>query len=159
MVLVLHGFATRLRALKTFNIIGWREYISLPDWGVDRIIAKADTGARSSAVDVADIEELPGGRVRFAIALSRRNRDRTVEVETDIHRRLRVRSSNGQTAERLSVRTTLQVGDLRKPNVEFSLVCRRHMLCRALLGRTALGDEFLVDSLHKFLFDTPETDT
>ncbi len=46
-------------------IIGWREVISIPEWGILKLRAKMDTGARSSAIDVASSEILPEGRVRF----------------------------------------------------------------------------------------------
>ena len=45
-------------ATRTRTIIGWKEFVVLPDWGVEPILAKADTGARTSAVDVRNIEEL-----------------------------------------------------------------------------------------------------
>ncbi len=37
-------------------VIGWREYIDLPEWGVTRMRAKIDTGARTSAIHVEDID-------------------------------------------------------------------------------------------------------
>ena len=56
--------------MKTAAVIGWREWVQLPDWGL-RMRAKADTGARSSAIDCAEVVEVPGDRVRFTVRLNR----------------------------------------------------------------------------------------
>jgi len=137
-------------------VIGWREVAALPDWGIDAVNAKADTGARTSAIDVLDLEELPGDRVRFHVARFRRNRDRerAVEVIAPIVRRSRVRSAHGTTQDRLFVATTLRIGDHAK-TVELGLVCRRRMICRMLIGRAALADDFLVDSAQKHMVTEP----
>ena len=42
--------------MKSAIKIGWKEQVSLPEWGITGIEAKADTGARSSAVDVKSLE-------------------------------------------------------------------------------------------------------
>jgi len=132
-------------------VIGWQEYIALPQWGVPYIRAKADTGARSTAVDVLGLEELPGDRVLFNVALSRNNRDKLVQVEANITRRTRVRSAHGTTQDRLFVETDIRIGPIEK-RVELGLVCRKKMICRMLLGRTALSGSFLVKSDERFLF-------
>ena len=134
--------------------IGYQEYVALPEWGIDRLLAKSDTGARSSALDAKNIVELEGERVRFDIALSRKNRDRTVTVEADIVRRTKVRSSHGHSSDRLVVRCPLHVGPVFKM-IEVTLVSRRRMICRMLLGRTAMADTFLVDSGRRFVLSEP----
>lgn len=130
-------------------IIGWREHVSLPDWGVDEIEAKIDTGARTSAIHVKDVVRLKGNRVRFHLVTRRGNPGKSVVVKADLVRTTRVRSSTGQTQERRVVATTVQIGKLRR-RIELSLVCRERMICRMLLGRLAL-DGFLIDASRKYV--------
>lgn len=124
-------------------IIGWREWVELPEWGL-RIRAKADTGAKSSAIDCAEIIELPNDRVRFTVRLDRKDK-KLVTLEDAIMLRKRVRSSTGKGQDRIFVETTLKLGEVEQ-RVMVSLVCRKTMIHRMLLGRETLGGAFLVDS-------------
>lgn len=124
-------------------VIGWREWVELPVWGI-RIRAKADTGAKSSAIDCAEIIELPDERVRFTIRLDRKEK-KLVTVEEPIALRKRVRSSTGVGRDRIFVETTLRLGESEK-KILINLVCRKTMIHRMLLGRETLGGSFLVDS-------------
>ena len=98
-----------------------------------------------------DVEELPGDKVKFHIVMSRKNRDRAKEVVATISNHSRVKSSNGQVQERYKVKTTALIGNVAK-EIEVSLVCRKEMICRVLLGRMALESDFLVDSNATFIF-------
>ena len=131
-------------------LIGWTEYVDLPDWDVRRLRAKVDTGARSSALHVENIRELPRGIVRFDVVLNRANRARRVHVRAHVKRRSRVRSSNGEIHQRLFVETTLRLGGVEK-SIEVGLVDRAKMIHRMLLGRAALAGPFLVDVDHRML--------
>lgn len=146
MICLTHGLPLEMREPE---VIGWKESIDLPDWGIRNILAKADTGARSSALDVHNICELEGDRIQFDIVLDRKDRTRTKKVVATIAHQKHVRSSNGHEHERYFVKTKVRIGKKIK-EVEFSLVSRKAMVCRILLGRTALEDDFLVDSSSKF---------
>jgi hypothetical protein len=124
-------------------IIGWRERVELPDWSL-KLKAKADTGAKSSAIDCAEITELPDNRVRFTVRLDRKDK-KLITLEENIHTRKRVRSSDGKTSNRIFVSTTLRLAGIEK-KIIVSLVSRKRMIHRLLLGREALGDDFLVNS-------------
>lgn len=124
-------------------MIGWRERVELPDWSL-KLKAKADTGAKSSAIDCAEITELPNNRVRFTVRLDRKDK-KLITLEEDIHSRKRVRSSDGKASNRIFVSTTLRLAGIEK-QIIVSLVSRKRMIHRLLLGREALGDDFLVNS-------------
>ncbi|MCB1163039.1 MAG: RimK/LysX family protein [Candidatus Krumholzibacteriia bacterium] len=136
------------------RLIGWREIVAIPDWGIEAIEAKVDTGARSSAIDVSQIEELPDGRVRFHVALDRAGELLSPAVETAVSRRVRIRSSLGHAHDRLIVRAHIQVAGVDK-EIEIGLVRRRRMLSRMLLGRLALQGDFHVDPGRRYLFVKP----
>lgn len=127
-------------------VIGRVERIALPEWGVEGLKAKVDTGARTSSLHVDTVEHLRKDRVRFAINTG----DDQIWTEADVHRVGRVRSSNGHMQERIFVQTRFVLGPVEK-DIEISLTGRDDMNYRMLLGRLALEDDFLVDVGQRFL--------
>jgi hypothetical protein len=125
------------------QVVGWWERVALPEWGIAGLRATIDTGARTSALDVKDIEDLPRGRVRFSVVVGTRPA-RLKTVEAFVVRTARVRSSSGVSQERHVVATTLALGGVARI-VEVSLVSRSGMRHRMLVGRTALAGRFVVD--------------
>lgn len=130
--------------------IGWRERVELPDWGLRGVRAKIDTGARTSAIDVASIEHLEDGKIRFEVVARLGPERKTRWVEAMPVRVSKIKSSNGQLQERIVCQTRLRIGPVEQ-DIELSLVCRKRMLCRMLIGRLALADRFLVDSGRKYV--------
>ena len=129
-------------------IVGWRERIDIPDWGVRRVRAKIDTGARTSAIHVDHIEPISDERVRFEVVL-RESPRRTVMVEADVVRSSSVRPSSGRAQQRPVVLVRLRIGEVER-EAEVSLVSRKGMLCRMLVGRRAL-EGLLVDPTRRYL--------
>lgn len=125
-------------------VIGWTEYVDLPDWGIGPLHAKIDTGARTSALHVEDLTPLPDGQVLFHVILSRKLAHKRVEVCAPVTRWGRVRSSTGHYSMRCFVATRVRIGPIEK-EIEVSLISRERMLYRMLLGRQALAKEFVVD--------------
>lgn len=137
-------------ATETPVIVGWREVVGLPEWGIRRIRAKIDTGARTSAIHCATIEELPDGRVRFEVVVREYPTRRTRWVEAEPVRRAVVKPSSGEQQVRLVCRTRMVLGPAEQ-EIEIGLVCREGMLCRMLLGRRAVPPGFVVDPGAKYL--------
>ena len=134
-------------------VLGWREAVSLPEWGISGIKAKVDTGARTSSLHVEDIREASGGLVRFRV-VPRQGDTNLLEVTAKIKRISRVRPSSGELENRYVVQTTMVVGPLERP-IEISLVSRAGMLCRMLVGRHALPDRVVVDPHRRYLHGRP----
>lgn len=132
------------------HIIGWKESVSFPDWGIAHVSAKADTGARGCALDVRRVVELADGRLQFEVILDRGSGPRTQTVVARMIGHTRVRSSNGVVQERYRVETRVRIGRVVK-RAEFSLTTRRQMIHRVLLGRRFLAGTFLVDSEKTYL--------
>lgn len=138
------------------TVIGWQEYVALPEWGIRSILAKADTGARTSAIDVANIQHVDDDHVEFDVVPLRSKPREPVHVRAAISRISKVKSSFGQDHNRYFILTTMRIGPVEK-EVELSLVCRKKMRCRMLLGRRTLAPEFLVDPSQSYVFGRPST--
>lgn len=136
------------------DIIGWREWISLPDLGIKHLKCKIDTGARSSALHAFYLEPFEENgiqRVRFGIHPHQRNIEKIVECVSDIIDERIVTDSGGHKEKRIVIRTTVVMAEHVFP-VEMTLTNRDNMRFRMLLGRTAMAGLFMVDPGASYLF-------
>lgn len=127
-------------------IIGWREWLSLPDFGVDRIKAKIDTGARTSALHAWDIEPyVQDGEdwVRFNLHPFQRDDTVVVSGRAKIVDQRPVTNSGGTREDRFFIEVDIVIGQHHWP-IEINLTNRDQMGFRMLLGRTAFRNRVLV---------------
>ena len=133
---------------ESLPIVGWREWVSLPELGIKRIKAKVDTGARSSSLHAFDIEpfERDGESwVRFKVHPVQRNEHKEVVAEAQVLEHRSVRSSSGESSTRPVILTSVVLLKQRI-EVELTLANRDAMGFRMLLGREAVRGRYLVDS-------------
>lgn len=134
-------------------VIGWREYVSLPQLGLNDFTAKIDTGALTTALHATDIRPFSGedGRtwVEFRPPDLGHSAPDLCRARVSDHRQ--VKNSGGMTEDRYFIRTNLKV-EHREFLVEISLTDRGEMKYPMLIGRTALrGHGLVVDCGHSWL--------
>lgn len=135
------------------RVLGWREWLALPDLGVHSIKAKLDTGARSSSLHVEAIEEFERDGalwLRFALDAKTRSGRRARWFEAPLADRRRVTDSGGNSALRPFIRTRVRIGS-DCYDIETNLTNRRGMMFPMLLGRTALAGRVVVDPARSFV--------
>lgn len=141
------------RSTHSNTLTGWREWVSLPDLGVDWIKAKIDTGARTSSLHAFDINEFDReGKpwVRFRVKPWQDSQEDAVVVECPVHDRRAVRSSSGHAQQRIVVRLRIRLVD-RESLAEVTLSNRDEMGFRMLIGREALRRGYIIDPARSFL--------
>lgn len=131
-------------------ILGWRERVHIPDWHIRGIRAKIDTGARTSAIDVAQIVDVGNGRIRFEVVARTAPTRKTRWIEAMPIRQSVVKPSSGEAQIRPVCLVRVRIGPIER-EIEVSLVCRQSMLCRMLIGRTAIEHVALVDPSRTFV--------
>ncbi len=139
------------------TVVGWREWVSLPQAGLDWVKAKIDTGARSSAIHAFDLEafERDGAAwVRFSVHPWQRSDDDRVDLELPVLDSREVRSSNGQVEQRYAVQLDVVLAG-RTITTVMTLSNRDEMGFRMLIGREALERGFLVDSARSYAGGRP----
>lgn len=137
--------------------VGWREWLALPDLGVRALKAKVDTGARSSALHVDELEIVEhDGRPLARFLLPPSPQAVPIRIEAAITEFRQVTDSGGHSSRRPFIRTLVELGGRRWP-IEINLTHRRHMLFPMLLGRTAIAGRFRVDPARSYLRSDPES--
>lgn len=134
-------------------VLGWREWLSFPELGIDRIKAKVDTGARTSCLHaffVEPFEKRGQDWVRFGIHPRQGDTDEVVYCEAPLSDKRKVRDSGGHEELRYVIETEVLIGPHRH-RMEVTLTDRDSMKFRALLGRTAIRGDYLVDSSRSYV--------
>ncbi len=114
--------------MKTKEILGLTEFVTMigPNGKKKRLIARVDTGATKSSVDVRISAELQLG---------------------PIIRHKKVKSASGNHM-RPVVKAQIKLNN-RIFNEEFTIADRAHMRYKVLLGQNVLKHNFLIDPLKK----------
>lgn len=120
----------------------------MPDLELPGILAKIDTGAKTSALHAFDIRPSDRGSdwLAFSIHPIQRRRRPVIHCEARCIDQRAVTSSNGKTEKRPVIETTLVIGK-RSFTAEVTLTNRDDMGFRMLIGRQSLNRRFLVDPM------------
>lgn len=139
------------------TLVGWREWVSLPEIGLPWLKAKIDTGAQTSALHASSIEEFAKDGedwVRFTAHPWQLNDADPVTVELPVRDRRTVRSSSGHSQDRLVVLMEVTLHG-QTFQTEVTLTNRDEMVFRMLIGREALRRGFVVDPALSYLGARP----
>ena len=136
------------------RLLGWREWLALPDIGIGRIKAKVDTGARTSCLHAFYVERFRRAGadwVRFGVHPIQRDDSEVLHCESRILDQRQVSDSGGHRELRYVIETRLQLLDF-DDLVELTLTNRDTMRFRMLLGSTAMTvGGFTVDPSASYL--------
>ena len=140
--------------METINsIIGWQEWVSLPELNIPGIKAKIDTGAKTSSLHAYNIEYVLKNGINYVIfevhPIQRNNQIKQI-CEAPLIGYKNVKSSTGIKQKRPVILTNLIIDNIKLP-IELNLSNRDSMGVRMLIGRQALKGKFLVNPAHKFL--------
>ncbi|SJZ69726.1 Ribosomal protein S6 modification protein [Vibrio cincinnatiensis] len=140
-------------------IVGWREILSLPGLGIEKIKAKIDTGARTSCLHAFKMETFHKEEalwVRFWIHPLQNNSDKIAVCEAKVIDERIVRDSGGHEESRYVIESEISLGGQTWP-IEITLTNRENMVFRMLLGRTAMHHRIMVDPTQSFLIPFEES--
>ncbi|MDH5442662.1 MAG: RimK/LysX family protein [Candidatus Nomurabacteria bacterium] len=124
-------------------IIGRRIRVNLPDFGLENLEAKIDTGAYRGAIHCHNVHE-ENGRLYFTLLDPEHEYYDEQEFCTPLYKKISVRSSNGNSEERYCVTLDIEISDKTIP-IELSLTNRSDMRYPVLIGRRSLKKHFLID--------------
>lgn len=133
------------------KVIGWREWVGLPDLGIDPLKVKVDSGARTCALHATKIKytESKDGQsfVSFVVPI---NKKLSVKAKAPLLAQRMVKSSLGHATLRPVIVTRVRLAGEEWP-VEVTLVNRDPMGFRMLLGRQCLKKRFLIHPSRSFI--------
>lgn len=144
---------------KPLLMIGWREWLALPELGIARIKAKVDTGARTSALHafrVDTFEENGQLKVSFSIHPIQKNTRKVITCVADIVDNRLVTDSGGHKEQRFVIKTQAVLGETSWP-IEITLTNRDDMRFRMLLGRSAMQNNVIINPAASYLLGKRHT--
>ena len=134
-------------------VLGWREWLALPELGLPALKAKVDTGARTSALHAFEVERFSRESVdyvRFGMHPLQENNTLVVRCEARLKEEREVTDSGGHREMRYVIETDVVIHEHRW-KIELTLTNRDTMRFRMLLGRSAMEKKVWVDPTRSYL--------
>ncbi len=134
-------------------IIGRRDKADFPQLELEGIDVKIDSGAYTSSFHCHQIQQFTQNgkeRVKCFFLDPEHHLYHEKELVFDVHKIRRVKSSNGQVEERISIKTEIELFGNNYP-IELTLTERTDMRYPVLLGRKFISKKFFIDTSRKNL--------
>jgi hypothetical protein len=133
-----------MRPIKPTHTLGAFETVGFPEFGLDKITAKIDTGAYTGSLHCTKIEEKQNDDGSVVLEFSPFDHPEiTVKEENFVVKH--VKSSNGDGQSRYFIETIIEVNGEKYP-IALSLADRSEMKWPVLIGRRFLRKHsFIVD--------------
>lgn len=138
--------------LRSKMLMGRREWLSLPELGIDMLTAKVDTGAYTSSLNATESKIYEQDGKQMVSFKTTSHHGQVIACEAPLVSRKRIKSSTGIARNRLVIKTMVKLPGGFQWEVFFSLADRSVMKCPLLLGRRALSGYFVVDTQVSHIF-------
>lgn len=138
--------------------IGWQETVALPDLGIFHIKTKIDTGARTSALHVCDIQEFKENNLNMVSFQVDRHHGKfpdPIFTTAQLIGYKKVKNSGGQVEIRPVIETKVELAE-KQWLIKLNLTNRDSMKFPMLIGRQAIKGIFLVDPSRSFLLSSSD---
>lgn len=129
------------------NMLGCFEVVSLPEFGVQNVIAKVDTGAFSGALHCTDIRIVRKGLNRKRYLRFTPLGEPGTTIETDTFLKTYIRSATGHRIRRFIVDTEVIIQGKKYP-IRIGLSDRSDMKRAVLIGRRFLRENDMLVDVH-----------
>ena len=143
-----------MKQLGEKKIIGRSEKVSLPEFNLNDIDSKVDTGAYRGAIHVSEAEEVEkdGQKSLRLIFLDEAHPEyNNKEFFVKNYKKTTVKNSIGGKEERYIIATTIKIGG-KKIKIDLGVSDRKDMRYPLLVGRRTLKGRFIVDPSKEFIY-------
>jgi hypothetical protein len=128
------------------KLIGQTELIDFPELNLERVAARIDTGAKTSAIWASNME-IKDGILRFTLFDEASEYYTGDVLKTPVHHIRTIISSIGTKEDRYGVKLLILISG-RRIRASFTLANRSLQTYPVLIGRNVLSGKFLVDVEH-----------
>ena len=143
--------------LRNKVIVGREEWCSFPEIGIPAVKCRVDSGAKTSALHAVNITPFKKNGVswiKFDVHPLQNDEETTINCESPVYDKRKVKSSSGNSELRFVIKTTLSITE-ETWDIEVTLTNRDNMGYRMLLGREAMIGKMLVDPEANCLLGQP----
>ncbi|MCE3297326.1 MAG: hypothetical protein K0R65_3040 [Crocinitomicaceae bacterium] len=131
------------------QVIGRKDKVDLPEFGLENVSVKIDSGAYSCSIHcefIQEVEEEDGGKMLKVVFLDETLPKYSGEIhEFREYSKKNVKSSTGDKQARFFIKTRLVLFG-REFDTDFSLTKRTGLKNPILIGRKILNGNFLIDT-------------
>ncbi|MBJ2174437.1 ATP-dependent zinc protease [Aureibaculum sp. A20] len=134
--------------IEKLKVIGSEEWCSFDELKIPAILARIDSGAKTSSIQAKKIKLFTKNNedwVQFVVYPIQKNKSISVTCVAKFYDKRLIKNSFGTSEERIIIKTPITIGE-DTFDIELSLANRSAMQFAMLLGRNAIAHRYVIHS-------------